>query len=82
VAGAFARPEIIAGVTTAAHLVAVGAIGDQADFDLYTRELEGADVTLTRLRAGSRTEAPDPGRRCLPARGRAGSLRAVGRPGP
>ena len=37
----------------ATHLVAVGAIGDQADFDLYTRELEGADVTLTRLRAGS-----------------------------
>ena len=35
------------------HLVAVGAIGNQADFELYTDELEGADLTLTRLRAGS-----------------------------
>ena len=37
----------------ATHLVAVGAIGNQADFELYTDELEGAGVTLTRLRAGS-----------------------------
>lgn len=37
----------------ATHLVAVGAIGSQADVGLYLGELEGAAVTITRLRAAS-----------------------------
>jgi broad-specificity NMP kinase len=37
----------------ATRLVAVGAIGNEADSGLYTDELEGAGITFTRLRAGS-----------------------------
>ena len=37
----------------ATHLVAVGAIGSQADSGRYSGELAGSGVTLIRLRAGS-----------------------------
>jgi adenylylsulfate kinase-like enzyme len=52
----------------ATHLVAVGAIGEQADFDRYAGELKGADVTLIRLRAGR-----DELRRRIMSRGAGGS---------
>jgi hypothetical protein len=52
----------------ATHLVATGAIGSQADLGPYAREMQGAGVTLIRLRAGS-----DELRRRILSRGAGGS---------
>jgi hypothetical protein len=52
----------------ATHLVATGAIGSPADLGRYAREMQGAGVTLIRLRAGS-----DELRRRILSRGAGGS---------
>jgi hypothetical protein len=52
----------------ATHLVAAGAIGSPADLGRYAREMQGAGVTLIRLRAGS-----DELRRRILSRGAGGS---------
>ena len=52
----------------AGQLVAVGAIGDRADLQLYAEELAGADLTVVRLRA-DRTEL----RQRIMSRGAGGS---------